>query len=173
MAADAITLYKLIVLYMLDRVNSPMTNAQISQFILEKGYTNYFTLQEVLGTLIDDEFITLDTYHSSTHYKITETGRETINFFRYKISSSIISDINMFLSENKYELKESVNNVSEYYKATNGEYAVHCMIRENGFPVIDITITAPDEKQADAMCGKWKDASPDIYEFIMTKLLEQ
>ena len=36
---------------MLDRVNSPMTNAQISEFVLEKGYTSYFTLQEVLMDL--------------------------------------------------------------------------------------------------------------------------
>ena len=58
MATDASTLYKLIILYMLDRVNSPMTNAQISEFVLEKGYTTYFTLQEVLNTLISDGFIT-------------------------------------------------------------------------------------------------------------------
>ena len=81
MATDASTLYKLIILYMLDRVNSPMTNAQISEFVLEKGYTTYFTLQEVLNTLISDGFITEESYHSSTHYTITDSGRETINFF--------------------------------------------------------------------------------------------
>ena len=103
MGAESDTLYKLIVLYMLDRVNSPMTNAQISQFMLEKGYTNYFTLQGVLNTLIEDGFITVEAYHSSTHYNITESGKETVNFFKYKISPSIISDINLFLSENKYQ----------------------------------------------------------------------
>ena len=93
---------------MLDRVNSPMTNAQISQFILEKGYTTYFTLQEVISTLISDGFITEESYHSSTHYSITDSGRETINFFKYKISSSIISDINVFLSDNKYTTSPSI-----------------------------------------------------------------
>ena len=33
---DPITLYKLIVLYMLDRVSFPLTGAQISDFMLEK-----------------------------------------------------------------------------------------------------------------------------------------
>ena len=171
MAVDTVTLYKLIVLYMLDRVNSPLTNAQISEFILEKGYTNYFTLQEIISTLIDDSLVTSDSFHNSTHYKITDGGKNMLNLFKYKISSDIISDINVFLSENKYELKESVNNTSEYYKNINGDYDVHCMVKENGYPIIELTVTAPDEKQADAMCGKWKDASPDIYEFIMTHLL--
>lgn len=171
MAADADTLYKLIVLYMLDRVDSSMTYSQISQFILEKGYTNFFTLQNVLATLISDGFITDESYHNSTHYKITDEGRETIDFFRYKIPSSIVSDINLFLSENKYELKEAVNNISEYYKAINGEYEVHCQVKEKGYPIIDLKLTVPDELQADVMCGKWKDASPEIYDFIMSHLM--
>ena len=49
--AEAQTLYKLIVLTMLDRVDFPLTNAQISDFILTKEYTNYFTLQQVLSEL--------------------------------------------------------------------------------------------------------------------------
>lgn len=171
MNEETTTLYKLIVLYMLDRVNSPMTNAQISQFILEKGYTDFFTLQQILSVLIEDGFIIKEEYHSNTHFTITESGKETIGFFRYKISPSIISDINRFLSDNKYELKDAVNNTSEYYKMNSGDYAVHCLVRENGAPLIDITVTAPDERQAESMCSKWKDASAEIYEYIMTHLI--
>ena len=38
------TLYKLIVLYMLKKIDFSLTNSQISSFILEQGYTTYFTL---------------------------------------------------------------------------------------------------------------------------------
>ena len=43
---ETLTLYKLIVLYMLHKVDFPLTTAQISDFILEQGYTTYFKLQE-------------------------------------------------------------------------------------------------------------------------------
>ena len=46
---DALTLYKLIILYMLDRVDFPLTNSQISEFILDKGYTDYFKLQQAIS----------------------------------------------------------------------------------------------------------------------------
>lgn len=36
--AETFTLYKLIVLYMLDRVDFPLTTSQISEFILDKVY---------------------------------------------------------------------------------------------------------------------------------------
>ena len=35
-------LYKLIILYMLNKVDFPLTNSQISEFILDEGYTTYF-----------------------------------------------------------------------------------------------------------------------------------
>ena len=44
--AEAFTLYKLIILYMLDKVDFPLTNSQISEFVLDKGYTDYFKLQQ-------------------------------------------------------------------------------------------------------------------------------
>ena len=51
--AETFTLYKLIVLYMLDRVDFPLTTSQISEFILDKGYTTYFRLQSALAELTD------------------------------------------------------------------------------------------------------------------------
>ena len=51
--ADASTQYKLIVLYMLDQVDFPLTNTQISNFMLDKDYTTYFTVQKAISELID------------------------------------------------------------------------------------------------------------------------
>ena len=53
MSQDTLMLYKLMVLYMLNKVDFPLTNSQISEFILDKGYTNYFTLQQALHDLSD------------------------------------------------------------------------------------------------------------------------
>ena len=49
MIQDPLTLYKLIVLYMLNRVSFPMTTAQISDFILDREYTNFLALQQVIN----------------------------------------------------------------------------------------------------------------------------
>ena len=53
MNQEPLTLYKLIVLYMLDRVTFPLTTAQISEFILEKEYTNFLTLQTAISELTE------------------------------------------------------------------------------------------------------------------------
>ena len=46
---------------MLDRVTFPLTKAQVSDFILEKEYTNFLTLQQATAELIDAELITAST----------------------------------------------------------------------------------------------------------------
>ena len=75
MLQDPLTLYKLIVLYMLDRVTFPLTNAQVSDFILEREYTTYLTLQQVLNELTDAKMVTSQTILNRTHLSITPEGQ--------------------------------------------------------------------------------------------------
>ena len=58
MTQKSFTIYKLIVLYMLDRVTFPLTRAQISDFILEKTYTDFLTLQQAIAELEEENLIT-------------------------------------------------------------------------------------------------------------------
>ena len=53
MINDPQVLYKLMVLYMLRQANLPLSNEQISEFFLSKEYTNYLSLQQVIGELFD------------------------------------------------------------------------------------------------------------------------
>ena len=156
---------------MLNKVNFPLSNSQIAEFMLDRQYTNYFTLQEVLNSLANDGFVQILTYRSSTQYKLTREGIDTISFFDSKISPAIREDIDKYLKENKYDLKCEVGTTSDYYKSTGGDYIVHCQVKEGNTNLIELNIAVPLEQQADAMCAKWKDASQDIYDFVIHKLM--
>ena len=170
MNTEATTLYKLMVLYMLSKVNFPLSNSQIADFMLDKQYTTYFTLQEVLNSLADDGFVNVLTYRSSTQYRLTSSGKDTISFFSNKISNAIREEIDVYLTENKYELRCETGTLSDYYRSTNGDYIVHCIVKEGETNLIELNIAVPLEEQADAMCSKWRDGSQEIYDFIMHKL---
>ena len=80
--AETYTLYKLIVLYMLDRVDFPLATSQISEFILDKGYTSYFKLQETLSELISSDLLKAETRRSissATKY-LPPSGRRSMIF---------------------------------------------------------------------------------------------
>ena len=75
---EGLLLYKLMILYMLDRTDYTMTNSLISGFIVGKDYTSVFNLHESLSELINDEFISTDTIRDTIHYKITSSGEEMV-----------------------------------------------------------------------------------------------
>ena len=55
-----------------------MSNAQISEFILEKEYTDYFTIQTALSELVEARFIRLKSVRNTSLYTITEEGQNTL-----------------------------------------------------------------------------------------------
>ncbi|MBO5278158.1 MAG: DUF4364 family protein [Lachnospiraceae bacterium] len=170
MTPEALTLYKLIVLYMLNKVNFPLTNTQLSEFILGKEYTNYFTLQQVISELSASELVRVKTVGNTSYYHITSQGEETLGFFSNKISDPIKEEIDTFLMENKYELRNEAGTLADYYKSTNGDYIVHCQIKEGDSPLIELNLSVPTSDMAEHMSTNWKNASDDIYAYIIQQL---
>lgn len=172
MSLEPLTLYKFMTLYMLNKVTFPLTNNQISSFFLNKEYTTYFTFQQVMSELTESSLVSTETVRNTSYYKITQDGRETIEMFRNKIPVAIIDDMDIFLIENKYELRNEVGVISDYYKTTNQDYIVNCKINEGFSTLIDMNLSAPSEDLAEMMCNNWKSASEEIYKNIMKHLMK-
>lgn len=169
---EPLTLYKLIVLYMLTKVNFPLTSGQISSFILEQGYTTYFTLQQALSELSDSELVHTESLRNTTQYSITEEGAKTLEFFKNKISKAIRRDIDTYLKEHKLELRNEVSILADYYKTTSNEYAVHCVVKEKEADLIDLTLTVPLKEQAISICNHWEGRCQEVYSYLMKTLME-
>ena len=170
MVQDPLTLYKLIVLYMLDRVSFPLTNAQVGDFILEKGYTNFFTLQQAISELIDADMLKAKSIRNRTHLEITEEGKTTLGFFSNRISQQIKDEIDDYFKKNQFELKNEVSVLSNYYKSTTGEYEANLIIKEKNINLVNITMSVPSEDLAASICEKWENTNQDIYNHLIEKL---
>ncbi len=171
MLSEPMTLYKLMNLYMLKQVNFPLTNAQLTDFFLKHEYASYFTLQQALNELQESGLIRTESTHNSTRYEITKEGEDTLSFFGKNISPAIIEDINQYLKENRFRLRNEVGNIADYYKSTNQDYIVHCEVREGKTTLIELNLSVPDKEQAEQMCARWKDSSQEIYSFAMKTLM--
>ena len=170
MLQDPLTLYKLIVLYMLNRVTFPLTTAQVSDFVLEREYTNFLTLQQVIGELTEAELISSETIRNRTHLSITAEGRETLNFFRNRINDSIKQDISTYFRENEFALRNEVAVLGDYYKSTSGEYEAHLVAKDRGIKLVDITLSVPTEEIAAAICDNWQKKNQEIYQYLIGQL---
>ena len=171
MLAEPMTLYKLMNLYMLKQVNFPLTNAQLSNFFLDRDYTTYFTLQQALNELLEAGLIRQETLRNRTRYEITKEGEDTLEFFGKTISPAIVEDMDQYLKENRFRMRNEVGLVSDFYKSTHQDYTVHCEVREGKNVLVSLDVSVPDKDQAEMMCSHWKDKSQEIYSFIMKSLM--
>lgn len=171
MSKEPLTLYKLIILYMLDSVTFPLTKAQISDFILEREYTNYMTLQQAIAELEDAEFLSSHTSRNRTYLEITTEGQRTLRYFGSQISSSIKEEIRCFLAEHELEMRNQVAIRADYiYHASSGEYRAHLQAIEKDVPIVEITMSVPDEATASSICNHWQSRNQEIYQYLISRL---
>ncbi len=168
--SDPLTLYKLIILYMLDRVSFPLTTAQVSDFVLTKEYTNFLTLQQVIRELTDTGLVDARTIRNRTQLLLTKDGKQTLDFFSQQISTSIRQEIDEYLEENEMELRNEVSILADYYKSTSGEYEAHLKAKEGNVTLVDLIISVPVEETAAAICDNWQKKNQEIYQYLVEQL---
>lgn len=173
MQAETLMLYKLIVLYILDKVDFPLTNVQLTNFILEKEYTNYFNIQQAISELLDDSYISSETIRNSSLYQITESGKETLSFFSHSISQAIRDDIDAYLKEHKYSLRNEVSTLADYFEHKKDEYIARLRVMEGDSAVIELKLSVPTEREANLICNNWRNKSSDIYAYVISSLIAE
>lgn len=171
MIADPSTLYKLMILYILNASEFPMTNSQVCEFLLDKGYTTYFTTQAAISDLIEAQFISVDQKHNSSYYRLTPSGRETLEAFSSSISEGIKNDISSYLADKHYALRQTNEVTANYLPKKNQEFDVELLLKDGKEPLLKLQLTVPTELQAELICDHWQKQSSKIYNYLMTTLL--
>ncbi|WP_026506842.1 DUF4364 family protein [Butyrivibrio sp. MC2013] len=172
MASQYLTLYKIIVLYMLRRSEVALSKSQIFDFILGNEYTTFMTLQEAFGELGDQKLIEEKKVRNRTYLELTPAGEEALDFFGTKMDPGIREQIDLYLKENRINIRDEALILSDYGRCMDGTYEIHLTAKEMNSTLIDIRMMVPDKSMAEVMCDKWKDRSSGIYRYLMEELSE-
>ncbi len=165
-------MYQVMVLYMLQQVEHPLTNTQITNFVLDKEYTTYFTIQQTLSDLLSSRLIRAESTHNNTRYSLTEEGAVTLHYFTDKISPEMKEDIRSYLQEHKMQLKEETRVYADYFKESGAGYQVRCRVKEGPRTVLELSLATPNEAQAQVICANWQSEYDEVYALLMDRLLK-
>lgn len=170
MTTDSLKLYKLIILYFLSRSNQEMTNAILSDFILEYGYTDYLSIQETLNALTEDGLIHMKQTKSTAWYSITDSGRETLQYFTWQLPSDTIRQIENYLQQHKYDIARDTTIRTDYTKLSRTEYMVTCSVVEKNTTLMEISLNVLGEETAMDICRRFHNKSDEIYSALIRTL---
>lgn len=164
---DDFTINKLTVLYLLSEVKMPLTLSQITQMVLERGYTDYFSMQQSLNELVASGLIIKSTENNASCFDISDKGLQTLEFFATRIPSSIRVELDTFIASNWRQLRTQRDVFAEYIPSKEHEYIVHCKVTEHDSVLIDLSINVASKKQAIELCENWKNNSDKIYSELL------
>lgn len=169
--SDITMLYQLIVLYMLDRSKEPLSNTQITIFVLDQEYTGYFSIQKAIRDLETARLIDPIPAKGNTFYRITAEGRQTLAAYRDRISSQIKADIDIFLESSGRDRTQKDSCRASYSRRKDGSYMVTCEILSGPKCAMTLSLEVAEEEQAEAVCRSWREQHIELYTNLMYTLL--
>ena len=89
MASSYLTLYKIIILYLLDRAEIPLSRSQVMRFLLDREYTTFVTFQDALSQLTEQGLVKGEQDTHRTFLLLTPEGKESLTFFLDRLNPEI------------------------------------------------------------------------------------
>lgn len=171
MTSASLKLYKLIILYFLNKTSQPMSNAIISDFILDNGYTDYFSIQQTLTSLTDDKMIKAEQTYTTCYYTITSAGQEMLELFITKLPDDTKFQIDNYMKDNMERILEDTTIHIDFTQVNSNEYLAKGSVIERGNVIMEMALSVPTEENAAKACKRFKEKSTEIYSFLVKTLL--
>lgn len=163
---------KLLLLYIIKSIKYTISNAQLTDIVLEHSFINYFTLQQYIAELEKSNFIKLEERDNKEFVLLTRKGDSVLSLFKDRLSQGKMKSIDEYLSEQIDEIKRELNIFGDYTPDNNDSFLVTLKAVEGNCVLLELNVSVPSKDQAKELCSKWKNNSSEIYNKIMEALIE-
>lgn len=161
---------KVLILYILNKLESPITNDSLLRLVLSVLDMNYFYFQQFLLDLLESKYISCFNQDGKHLYSITEKGRETLNLthdilpgiMKLKVDTNFQNELSSTAEE------EAVT--AEFTPRSENDYTVTCKINENNTCIFEVSIFAGSREEAKKIVDNWKENAYRIYPEILNSL---
>ena len=165
--------HKLIILHLLQKMGIALSNSEICQFLLEKNYMDYFSVQQYLAELVDAGWLEKSREQNHTRYTLTDEGEETVNYFLNHISEHAKTEINTYVQENSKRIRAEYAVTANYFPEINDDFLVKCGLNDdNGNVLMEVSVSVVSKQQALAICRNWRKNVSHLYGSILTSLVK-
>lgn len=162
---------KLIILHLLQKMGISLSNSEICQFLLEKNYMDYFSVQQYLSELETAGWLEKTREQNNTRYTLTDDGEEVMNYFINRISEEVKNEINTYVRENSKRIRAEYAVTANYFPELNGDFLVKCgLCDDTGITLMEVSVAVVSKKQAQNICRNWKKNVNKYYREFLSSL---
>ena len=164
---------KLIILYVMKKVDCPLSNSQILRLLYDVEGFNYYYFQHILSDLVEQKYIVKYQQEEEWLYEITEEG---INIF--ELTENILPGITKYKIDVMIQniLKDEKNDTTvtaEYIPEGEKAYITKCKITETHRTIFEINVFCPSQEQAKNIAENWKANADSLYPSFIEMLTNE
>lgn len=162
---------RLILLYLFDRINLPLTDMHITKLIRETNLMNYFDMRDALVELYQSSFVSKEISDNEFFiYTITAEGKKILDTLLAMIPLGIRLRIENLAAESRKDIRTDYLILADFTPDQNQSFMVTCSAAESDFNLIKIDISVGSREDAIEICNNWKNYSSEIYPEILEAL---
>jgi DNA-binding PadR family transcriptional regulator len=163
---------KLLLLYLIEKMDLPLSRSQITDYVRQAEYMDYFTLQQALAEMVKDGYLENIQDNNNTRYTITGEGQSTLEYFAKHIPTPIRAKINSYVRDNRRIIKRDYEITATYFPNTeNNEFMVKCGVYEDERVLMELFISVDTREQAKLIQTNWKTNAKVLYGRIIEALV--
>ena len=157
---------RILLCYILNSVNGPLSGESISQIVQEKALANYFEVGDALAALLRQGNLRQD---EEGLYTVTPAGREIAQSLDATLTLSVRDKALEAALRLMADSKARRENRVELAETENG-FHVTCHISGGALDLMEISLYAPDKNQAKLIEQNFYQNPEGIYKLLLSAL---
>ncbi|MCL2839170.1 MAG: DUF4364 family protein [Defluviitaleaceae bacterium] len=170
---------KLLLLYLVNLMDLPMSRSQIHDFVLSKDWMNNFVLEKTLADMVEGGFLEATNENaqdvSTTRYTLTEDGSMQLEILGDHLSRPVKQVIDRYVEDNRGKIRKGFEKTAHYFpNIENDEFIVKCGAYDDkrGSMLMEITVPVVTREQAKQIQANWNANYSSIYQRVFAALTE-
>lgn len=163
---------KVLILYILNKIDKPVSNDELLQLVLSIEDMNYFYFQQFLLDLLENKYIETykENHFSEQIYRLTSTGKQTLELTKDLIPGIVKLKIDSTIKGELQDIEDEVSIISEFTPEDDGGFIVTCKIIEHNKTIFEVSTFAGSREQAKFISDNWKENAINIYPSMINLL---
>lgn len=158
---------KIIVLYILENANKPLSIPQIVKFCEEFKDITYFDICGYIENLKANNYIKQIIDEQNTLYSLTEHGISTLKELLELIPGVNLYNLKKIINKNIIQFKTEYDIDTIISPIKDDEFKVACYIRDGNDELVNISIYAGTKEQAKNISNNWNQNAEEIYSKLL------
>jgi len=170
---------KLLIMYLINMMELPMSRPQITEFIIEKELMSYFTLEQNLTEMVERGFLEATRENaqdiSTTRYSLTENGITNLDLLEKHIPRPARQIISTYVEDNRGRIIKSYEKTANYFpNPDNDGFTVKLGVYDDkrSALLMEISVAVATREQAKQIQAGWNANYSTLYQNVLEVLTE-